>query len=428
MNKKNKAEYGFATKAIHAGSRPDPLTGARNTPIYQTSSYVFDNTEHAKRLFSLQDFGFIYSRLTNPTVSVLEEKIASIERSRAAVACSSGHAAQQLAFVPLLNNGDHFISSNKLYGGSINQFSKTFKNFGWDCDLVDPDNIKNFENNIRDNTKFIFIETLANPDGSIVDIEKVSKITRKYNIPLIVDNTLATPFIHNPIEWGANIITHSLTKFICGNGTSMGGIVIDCGNFNFLKDEKYPGLSQPNPSYNGIRFSETFGDFGYAMKVKADSLRDLGCSLSPQNAFNILNGIETLHLRMQEHVKNAKAVAEFLESHPKVYDVSYAGLKSSRYYRLAKKYMPKGPGSIFTFKLKKGYKACISLVESVKLFSHVANIGDTRSLIIHPASTTHSQLSKEAKIKAGASPDTIRLSIGLETIGDIIRDLDLALK
>lgn len=429
MNKKkNKKNFGFATKTIHAGSRPDSVTGARNTPIYQTTSYVFDNTEHAKRLFSLQDFGFIYSRLTNPTVSVLEEKVASIEKSRAAVACSSGHAAQQLAFVPLLNNGDHFISSNKLYGGSINQFSKTFKNFGWNCDLIDPDDIKNFENNIRDNTKFIFIETLSNPDGSIVDIEKVSKIAKKYHIPLIVDNTLATPFIHNPIDWGANIITHSLTKFICGNGTSMGGIVVDCGNFNFLKDKKYPGLSEPNQSYNGIKFSETFGDFGYAMKVKADSLRDLGCSLSPQNAFNILNGLETLHLRMQEHVKNAKAVAEFLESHPKVYDVSYAGLKSSKYFRLAKKYMPKGPGSIFTFKLKKGYKACISLVESVKLFSHVANIGDTRSLIIHPASTTHSQLSKEAKIKAGASPDTIRLSIGLETIDDIIEDLDLALK
>ena len=424
---KKKKNYGFATKTIHAGASPEATTGARNVPIYQTTSYVFDSTEHAKRLFNLQDFGFIYSRLTNPTVSALEERVASIEKSRAAVACSSGHAAQQLAFIPLLNNGDHFISSNKLYGGSINQFSKTFKNFGWNCDFVEPDDLSNFENNIRDNTKFIFIETLSNPDGSIVDIEKVSKIAKKNHIPLIVDNTLATPYLHNPIDWGANIVTHSLTKFICGHGTSMGGVVVDCGNFNYLKDNKFPALSQPNKSYNDIKFSETFGDFGYAMKVKADSLRDLGCSLSPQNAFNILNGLETLHLRMKEHVSNAKLVANFLNSHPKVYDVSYAGLKSNKYYKLAKKYMPLGPGSIFTIKLKKGHRACVKLVESVKLFSHVANIGDTRSLIIHPASTTHSQLSKEEKIRAGAGPNTIRLSIGIETAKDIIEDLDSAL-
>ena len=288
--------------------------------------------------------------------------------------------------------------------------------------------LSNFENNIRENTKFIFIETLSNPDGSIVDIEKVSKIAKKNHIPLIVDNTLATPYLHNPIDWGANVITHSLTKFICGHGTSMGGIVIDCGNFNYLKDEKFPSLSRPNKSYNDIKFSETFGDFGYAMKVKADSLRDLGCTLSPQNAFNIINGLETLHLRMKEHVSNAKLVAKFLNSHPKVYDVSYAGLKSNKYYKLAKKYMPEGPGSIFTIKLKRGYRACVKLVESVKIFSHVANIGDTRSLIIHPASTTHSQLSNADKIKAGAGPDTIRLSIGLETVNDIIEDLDAALK
>ena len=419
--------FGFATKTIHSGSYPEPVTGARNTPIFQTTSYVFDNTDHAKRLFSLQDFGFIYSRLTNPTVSVLEERMASLEKSRAAVACSSGHASQQLAFFPLLKNGDHFISSNKLYGGSINQFSKTFKNFGWNCDFVDPDKISNFENKIRKNTKFIFIETLSNPDGSIVDIAKVSEIAIKYHIPLIVDNTLATPYLHNPVDWGANIITHSLTKFICGHGTSMGGIVIDCGNFDFLKNQNFPSLSEPNLSYNGIKFSETFGDFGYAMKVKADTLRDLGCSLSPQNAFNILTSLETLHLRMKEHTRNAKIVAKFLQDHPKVIEVSYAGLKSSKYYKLGKKYMPNGPGSIFTIRLKKGYKACIKLVESLKLFSHVANIGDTRSLIIHPASTTHSQLSDAQKIKSGAGPDIIRLSIGLETVDDIIQDLDIAL-
>ncbi len=421
---KKKISYGFATRAIHSGATPEPVTGARNTPIYQTTSYVFKNTEHAERLFKLEDFGFIYSRLTNPTVSVLEERLANLENSRAAVACSSGHASQQLAFATLLEKNDHFIASNKLYGGSINQFNKTFRKFGWHCSFVNPNDVKNFENNIKDNTKLIFIETLSNPDGSIVDIEGVAKIANKHHIPLVVDNTLATPFLHNPADWGANIITHSLTKFICGNGSSMGGIVIDCGNFNFLKNNKYPGLSQPDQSYNNIRFSETFGDFGFAMKVKADTLRDLGCTLSPQNAFYILNGIETLNLRMKRHSDNALKVAKFLQDHSKVSSVSYAGLKNNQYYNLAKKYFPNGVGSIFTIKLKKGYKACISMVEKVNLLSHVANVGDTRSLIIHPASTTHSQLSDQEKIKAGAGPDVIRLSIGLEDVEDIILDLD----
>ncbi len=424
---KEKNNYGFATRSIHAGSYPDKVTGARNTPIFQTTSYVFNNTQHAERLFKLQDFGFIYSRLTNPTVSVLEEKLANLEKGTASVACSSGHSAQQMAFTALLKNNDHFIASNKLYGGSINQFSKTFNNYGWSCSFVDPAKVSNFENAIRKNTKLIFIETLANPDGSIIDIEKVSKIAKKYHLLLVVDNTLASPFLHNPIDWGANIITHSLTKFICGHGTSMGGVVIDCGNFDFSKDDKFPSLTMPDKSYNGIKFYETFGNFGYAMKVKTDVLRDLGCTLSPQNAFLIINGIETLHLRMKEHVKNALKVAEFLNNHPKIEKVSYAGLKTSKYYKLAKKYMPNGPGSIFTIKLKKGYDACVSLVENVELFSHVANVGDIRSLIIHPASTTHSQLSEKEKISAGADPDTVRLSIGLETVEDIIKDLDKSL-
>ncbi len=425
---KKKISYGFATRAIHSGATPEPITGARNTPIYQTTSYVFKNTEHAERLFKLEDFGFIYSRLTNPTVSVLEERLANLENSRAAVACSSGHASQQLAFASLLSNNDHFIASNKLYGGSINQFNKTFRKFGWDCSFVDPDNVKNFENEIKDNTKLIFIETLSNPDGSIVDIEAVAKIASKYHIPLVVDNTLATPFLHNPANWGANIITHSLTKFICGNGTSMGGVVIDCGNFNFLKDNKYPSLSQPDKSYNNIRFSETFGDFGFAMKVKADTLRDLGCTLSPQNAFYILNGIETLNLRMKKHSDNALIVAEYLQNHSKVSSVSYPGLKNNKYYDLGKKYFPYGVGSIFTINLKDGYKACVSMVENASLLSHVANVGDTRSLIIHPASTTHSQISDEEKIKAGAGPDVVRLSIGLEDVDDIISDINNSLK
>ena len=422
-----KKDFGFATRTIHAGSYPEKITGARNTPIFQTTSYVFNDTAHAERLFKLQEFGFIYSRLANPTVSVLEERLANIENSRAAVACSSGHAAQQLAFMPLLEIGDHFIASNKLYGGSINQFDKTFRQFGWDCSFVDPENTTNFEKAIKKNSKFIFIETLSNPDGSIVDIEKVSQIAKHYHLPLIVDNTLATPYLHNPIDWGANIITHSLTKFICGHGTSMGGIVVDCGNFQYDKDNKYPSLTLPSKSYNGIKFTETFGDFGYAMKIKADTLRDLGCVLSPQNAFYIINGLETLHLRMSEHVQNSLKVAKFLEKHPKIESVSYAGLKTSKYYKLAKKYMPKGPGSIFTVKLKKGFKSCVSMVEKVRLLSHVANIGDTRSLIIHPASTTHSQLSEEEREKAGASSNSIRLSIGIESIEDIIEDLDQAL-
>ncbi len=427
MDKKDN-KYGFSTRAIHAGAAPEPVTGARNTPIYQTTSYVFKNTEHAERLFKLEDFGFIYSRLTNPTVSVLEERLANLENSRAAVACSSGHAAQQLVFASLLKNNDHFIASNKLYGGSINQFNKTFRKFGWNCSFVDPDNISNFENAIKNNTKLIFIETLSNPDGSIVDIEAVAKVAIKYHIPLVVDNTLATPFLHNPSDWGANIITHSLTKFICGNGTSMGGIVIDCGNFNYLKDEKFPGLSEPDSSYNNIRFAETFGDFGFAMKVKADTLRDLGCTLSPQNAFYILNGIETLNLRMKKHTDNALKVANYLQQNPNVSYVSYAGLKNNKYYALGKKYFPNGPGSIFTVRLKKGFNACVSMVENVKLFSHVANVGDTRSLIIHPASTTHSQLSDKEKVKAGAGPDVIRLSIGLEDVEDIIIDLENSIK
>tara|TARA_Y100001954_G_scaffold229764_1_gene276253 strand:+ start:1778 stop:3058 length:1281 start_codon:yes stop_codon:yes gene_type:complete len=425
MKKKNKLK--FATRAIHAGAYPEKITGARNTPIYQTTSFVFDSTEHARSLFKLQDFGFIYSRITNPTISVLEERIANLEKSRAAVACASGHAAQQLAFTPLLTDGDHFISSNKLYGGSLNQFGKTFKNFGWSCTFVDPFKLKNFEKAMKKKTKFIFIETLANPDGSIIDIEGVSKIAKRYHVPLIVDNTLATPYLHNPKDWGANIITHSLTKFIGGHGTSMGGIVIDCGNFDYSIENKYPQLTSPSKSYNGIRFFETFGDFAYAMKVKVDALRDLGCALSPQNAFYILNGVETLHLRMKMHSENALKVAKFLENHKNVESVSYAGLQKNKSFKLAKKYLPLGSGAIFTISLKNGYESCISMVEKVKLFSHVANIGDTRSLIIHPASTTHSQLSEEEKIKAGAASNVIRLSIGLEDVEDIINDLKQSL-
>ena len=422
-----KNKYKFETRAVHSGVAPDATTGARNMPIYQTSSYVFDSTEHAASLFNLQDFGFIYSRLTNPTVSALEEKLANLENGTAGVACSTGHAAQQLAFTPLLSSGDHFIASQNLYGGSLNQFTNTFSRFGWKCSLIDPSNTENFSKEIRKNTKLIFIEVLANPGGIIVDIEKVSKIAKEASIPLIVDNTLCSPYLHRPIDWGADIVTHSLTKFICGHGTSMGGIVIESGNFNWEQSGKFPSITDPSPSYHGLKFAETFGDFGYSMKLKADVLRDMGATLSPNNAFNILTGAETLHLRMERHTSNALKVANFLNQHKKINWVSYAGLKESPYYELSKKYMPKGPGSVFTISLKEGFSSCVKLVENVKLFSHVANLGDTRSLIIHPASTTHNQLSEDEKVKAGSGPDVIRLSIGIENPEDIINDLDQAI-
>ncbi len=424
---KDKNKYGFGTRAVHAGSSPDPSTGARNVPIYQTSSYVFNDTNHAASLFNLQDFGYLYSRLNNPTVSALEERIASLENGRGAVACSSGHAAQHMAFTALLQSGDHFIASQNLYGGSLNQFTKTFSNFGWKCSIVNPKNTQNFVKAIRKETKFIFLETLANPGGVIVDIDKVATVAKDADILLIVDNTMATPYLHRPFEWGADIVTHSLTKFISGHGTSMGGVVVESGKIEWDRYNKFSYMTDPSSSYHGLKFTETFGDFAYTMKLRAEVLRDLGYSLSPTNAFNILTGAETLHLRMNQHISNALLVAEYLSHHPKVHHVSYAGLKSNPYYELAKKYMPKGPGSVFTISLKGGYDACVSLVENVELLSHVANLGDTRSLIIHPASTTHNQLSNEEKILAGAGPDIIRLSIGIETVNDIINDLDQAL-
>ncbi len=427
MNSK-KQSYGFETRAIHAGAAPDAVTGARNTPIYQTTAYVFDNHEHAASLFNLQDFGFIYSRLTNPTVSVLEERIANIENGRGAVASSSGHSAQLLALFPLLESGEHFIASKWLYGGSITQFTKSFKRFGWDCDIVDPRNTDNIISKIKPETKCIFLESISNPEGIILDIEKISNIANNYQIPLVVDNTMATPFLFNPINWGADIVTHSLTKFLCGHGTTMGGIVVESGKFDWQKSGKFPSLTEPTESYHGLRFAETFGDFAYTMKLRADVLRDLGSTLAPLNAFNILTSIETLHLRMERHVQNALSVAKFLNGHEKVQWVSYPGLESSPYYNLSKKYFPKGTGSVFTIGLKGGYKSGIDLVESVKIFSHVANVGDTRSIITHPASTTHNQLSDEEKKAAGLGPEVIRLSIGLETLEDLMWDLDQGLK
>ena len=423
-------EYGFATRTIHAGAQPDPVTGARATPIYQTTSYVFDDVEHASDLFNLQTFGFIYSRLTNPTVSVLEERLANLEGGRAAVCAGSGHAAQFLTFFTLLEPGDEFIASKNLYGGSITQFGISFKRLGWHCNFVDCTTPENIKEAITPKTKAIFIEVLANPGGVVLDLEAITAIAKDAGIPLIVDNTLATPYLCRPIEWGADIICHSTTKFLQGHGTSMGGAIIESGNFDWTCAKAGPGfpsMTEPDPAYHGLTFYETFGDFGFTMKARAVALRDFGPSLSPTNAFNTITGTETLHVRMDRHVENALKVARFLESHKAVDWVSYAGLESSPFHDLAKKYLPKGAGAVFTLGLKGGFEAGVKMVEKVNIFSHLANIGDTRSLILHPASTTHRQLSDEQRTAAGAGAETIRLSIGLEDADDLIRDLDQAM-
>jgi O-acetylhomoserine (thiol)-lyase len=420
--------YAFETRAVHAGASPDPTTGARNVPIYQTTSYVFDDVDHAASLFNLQDFGYVYTRLGNPTVSALEERIASLEGGRGAVAAASGHAAQLLAFFPLMEPGDDFIASRNLYGGSITQFSHAFKRFGWNVTFVDPAAPEAFRAALTPRTKAIFIEVLANPGGIVVDIEPIAAIAREAGIVLMVDNTMASPWLFRPFEWGADIVIHSTTKFLSGHGTSMGGAVVESGRFDWGRSAaRYPGLTRPDPAYHGLTFAETFGDFGYTMKTRAVALRDLGPAMAPMNAFLTLTGIETLHLRMERHCANALKVAQFLEAHPAVARVSYVGLPSSPYHGLARKYLERGFGSVFTVALKGGFAAGVRTVESVELVSHLANIGDTRSLIIHPASTTHRQLTEEQQVRAGAGPDTLRLSVGIENPDDIILDLDRAL-
>jgi O-acetylhomoserine (thiol)-lyase len=418
---------GFSTLAVHAGAQPDPTTGARATPIYQTTSYVFNDVEHAASLFGLQAFGNIYTRIGNPTCSVLEERVAALEGGTAALSVASGHAAQMIVFHTLLKPGDEFVAARKLYGGSINQFSHSFKNFGWNVVWADSDDIPSFERAITPKTRAIFIESIANPGGTVTDIEAIAEIAHKAGIPLIVDNTLATPYLCKPIDHGADIVVHSLTKFLGGHGNSIGGIIVDAGTFDWSRDGRYPMLSEPRPEYNGIKLHETFGNFAFAIACRVLGLRDLGPALSPFNAFLILTGIETLPLRMQRHSDNAKAVAEWLSTHPAVSWVSYAGLSGDRYNKLARKYAPKGAGAVFTFGLKGGYDAGVKLVSNVKLFSHLANVGDTRSLIIHPSSTTHSQLNDAQKTLAGAGPEVVRLSIGIEDKDDLIADLDQAL-
>jgi O-acetylhomoserine (thiol)-lyase len=420
-------EPGFSTLSIHAGSRPDPTTGARITPIYQTTAFVFDDVDHAASLFGLQAFGNIYTRITNPTTAALEERIAALEGAPAALAVASGHAAQALAFHALLTPGDEFIASTKLYGGSINQFNHAFKSFGWNVKWADPDRPDTFRAALSDKTRAIFIESIANPGGVVCDIDAIAVIAREARVPLIVDNTLASPYLIRPLDHGADIIVHSATKYLGGHGNSMGGAIVDCGTFEWMGDARYPMLSAPRPEYSGMILAETFGNFAFAIACRVLSLRDLGPAISPFNAFLILNGIETLSLRMQRHCDNALAVARHLATHPKVGWVSYAGLEGNAHYELARRLTPRGVGGVFTFGVKGGYAAGVELVKNLRLFSHVANVGDTRSLVIHPASTTHRQLSDAQKTAAGAGPDVVRLSIGLEDVKDLTADLDQAL-
>lgn len=420
-------EPGFATLAVHAGAQPDPTTGARATPIYQTTSFVFDDVDHAASLFGLQAFGNIYTRIGNPTQAVLEERVAALEGGTAALAVASGHAAQHLVFHTLMRPGDEIVASRKLYGGSINQLNHAFKNYGWEVVWADPDDLGSFERAMTDRTRAIFIESLANPGGVVLDIAGVAEIARRHHVPLVVDNTLATPYLCRPIEHGADIVVHSATKFLGGHGNSIGGLLVDGGRFDWRRDGKYPMLSEPRPEYQGMVLAETFGNFAFAIAARVLGLRDLGPAISPFNAFMILTGIETLPLRMAKHCANAQAIAEFLSQHPAVSWVSYAGLPGDKYHALAGRYMPKGAGAVFTFGLKGGYEAGIKLVSKVGLFSHLANVGDTRSLVIHPASTTHRQLTDAQKTAAGAGPDVVRLSIGIEDAADLIADLDQAL-
>lgn len=419
--------YGFDTLQIHAGARPDPATGARQTPIYQNTAYVFRDADHAAALFNLQEVGYIYSRLTNPTVSALQERVAALEGGVGAVACASGHAAQIMALFPLMAPGANFVASNRLYGGTITQFSQTFRRFGWECRFVDFEDTSAIRKAIDANTKAIFCESIANPGGYITDLEKIGKLAEKEKLPLIVDNTSASPFLCRPFDWGATQVVHSTTKYLSGNGTSMGGIVVDSGKFDWIGAGKHPSMIDPEPAYHGLKFAETFGPLAYTFHGIAVGLRDIGACQSPMNAFQTLLGIETLSLRMAKHCENAKTVAEFLAGHPAVEYVSYAGLDTSPYALRARKYTPKGAGAIFTFGVKGGYESCLKLVDAVEIFSHVANLGDARSLIIHSASTTHRQLTPEQQAAAGAGPEVVRLSIGIEDAADLIADLEQAL-
>ena len=419
--------YGFDTLQIHAGSRPDPATGARQTPIYQTTAYVFRDTDHAAALFNLQEVGYIYSRLTNPTVAVLQERLAALEGGAGAVCCSSGHGAQIMALFPIMQPGCNIITSDRLYGGTVTQFSRTINRFGWSAKFVDTEDLDAVQAAFDGNTRALFCESIANPGGYITDLDALAAIAEKNGVPLIVDNTSATPYLCRPIEHGATLIVHSLTKFLTGNGTVTGGAIVDSGTFDWSASDKFPSMSQPEPAYHGLKFHETFGPLAFTFHGIAVGLRDLGMTMNPQGAHYTLLGIETLSLRMQKHVSNAQKLAAWLSNDDRVEKVTYAGLPSSPYYSRIEKICPKGAGALFTFAMKGGYDACVKFVNSLEIFSHVANLGDARSLVIHSASTTHRQLTPEQQAATGAEPDVVRLSIGIEDPDDLIEDLDQAL-
>jgi len=418
--------FGFATRALHAGHRPDAETGARAVPIYQTTSYVFEDTEHAAHLFNLQRFGNIYTRIMNPTTAVFEERMASLERGVGALAVASGQSAQFIALVSLLQAGDEMVAASTLYGGTYTQLDVSFRRLGINTTFVDPDDPENFRRAITPRTRLLYGETIGNPRVNVLDISAVAEIAHAAGIPLVIDNTFASPYLCRPIEHGADIVLHSATKFIGGHGTSIGGVIVDSGRFPWDRGA-FPQLLEPSKGYHGIRFYETFGDFAFIMKARVEGLRDFGPALSPFNSFLFLQGLETLKLRMECHSRNAMAVAQYLSAHPNVGWVNYPGLPASKYHSLAQKYLPLGTGAILTFGIRGGLEAGRRFIEALKLISHLANVGDAKSLVIHPASTTHQQLSQEEKVSAGVGDDMVRLSIGIEELEDILWDLDQAL-
>ncbi len=418
---------GFDTLQVHAGAKPDPTTGARQVPIYQTTAFVFRDADHAARLFNLEEVGNIYSRLTNPTVTALAERICALEGGAGAVCCSSGHAAQIMALFALMAPGRNIVASTRLYGGTVQQFTNTIRKFGWSATFVDTDDLAAVEAAVDGDTRAIFCESIANPGGYVTDIRALADIADRVGVPLIVDNTSATPYLCRPIEHGATLVINSTTKYLTGNGTVTGGCIVDSGTFDWSASDKFPSLSEPEPAYHGLDFHAALGPMAFTFHSIAVGLRDLGMTMNPQGAHYTLMGIETLSLRMERHVANAVAVARWLEADPRVDSVTYAGLESSPYFERAKAVCPKGAGALFMVAVKGGYESCVRLVGALELFSHVANLGDTRSLIIHPASTTHRQLSESQQTAAGAPPDRVRLSIGLEDPADLIADLDQAL-
>ncbi|MCX6494698.1 MAG: bifunctional o-acetylhomoserine/o-acetylserine sulfhydrylase [Actinobacteria bacterium] len=426
----NAADWKFETKQVHSGARPDPVTNARATPIYQTTSYVFNSAEHAANLFALAEFGNIYTRIQNPTQDVVEQRVAALEGGTAALMVSSGQAAETFAVLNIAQAGDHIVSSSSIYGGTYNLFKYTLAKLGIDVTFVEnQDDADEWHRAVRPNTKLFFAETIGNPRVNILDIELVSKVAHENGVPLIVDNTIATPYLIRPLEHGADIVIHSATKFLGGHGTVIGGVIVDGGKFAWSKNvEKFPGLTEPDPSYHGASYTTVLGDaIAYIIKARVQLLRDLGSAIAPASAWQIIQGIETLSLRIERHVENAKAIAEWLEKHPQVESVNYAGLKSSPWYSAGQKYAPKGVGAIVSFELKGGIEAGKAFVDGLELFSHLANIGDVRSLVIHPASTTHSQLTPEQALTTGVTPGLVRLSVGIENVADLKADLEVGL-